>query len=73
MANTATTAIPHLAGGRRRYAWPAAGIVLGLFGTNSEWSIPPAGWLFSIGLKRFTRSSGGPAGLAVLRRAAYRG
>ncbi|MGW2223343.1 nitrilase-related carbon-nitrogen hydrolase [Nonomuraea sp. NPDC001684] len=66
MANTATTTIPYLAGGRRKYAWLAVGIVLGLFGTNSEWSVPLAGWLFSIGLMRFTRSSGVPAGLAAV-------
>ncbi|MEV4399777.1 nitrilase-related carbon-nitrogen hydrolase [Nonomuraea sp. NPDC049607] len=60
MANT------YLAGGRRRYGWLAAGIALGLVGTNSEWAVPLAGWLFSIGLMRFTRSSGVPAGLACV-------
>ncbi|WP_214325768.1 nitrilase-related carbon-nitrogen hydrolase [Nonomuraea sediminis] len=60
MANT------HFATGWRKYAWLAAGIAIGLFGTNSEWSIPIAGWLFSIGLMRFTRSSGVLAGLACV-------
>lgn len=56
----------HLATGWRKYAWLAAGIAIGLFGTNSEWAIPIAGWLFSIGLMRFTRSSGVLAGLACV-------
>ncbi|MGF6888609.1 apolipoprotein N-acyltransferase [Nocardia sp. GP40] len=37
-----------------------------MFATNSEWSIPIAGWLFSIGLMRFTRSSGALAGFACV-------
>ncbi|TCO62180.1 nitrilase-related carbon-nitrogen hydrolase [Actinocrispum wychmicini] len=49
--------------GWRKHAWLVAGITIGLFGTNSEWAIPVAGWLFSIGLMRFTRSSGVLAGL----------
>ncbi|MER6943053.1 nitrilase-related carbon-nitrogen hydrolase [Nonomuraea sp. NPDC000554] len=60
MANT------YVATSWRKYAWLATGIALGLFGTNSEWSIPIAGWLFSIGLMRFTRSSGVLAGLACV-------
>lgn len=56
----------YLATGWRRYGWLAAGTALGLFGTNGEWSIPIAGWLFSIGLMRFTRSSTVLAGLACV-------
>ncbi|MFF5205311.1 nitrilase-related carbon-nitrogen hydrolase [Streptosporangium sp. NPDC000396] len=52
--------------GWQKYAWLAAGIALGLFSTNSEWSIPIAGWLFPIGLMRFTRSSGVLAGFGCV-------
>ncbi|KAA2261252.1 nitrilase [Solihabitans fulvus] len=54
------------AAGWWKYLWLAAGIALGLVGTNSEWSIPLAGWLFSIGLMRFTRSSGVLAGVGCV-------
>jgi apolipoprotein N-acyltransferase len=40
-----------------RHLWLAAGAILGLFALHNEWSIPLAGWLFSICLMRFTRSS----------------
>ncbi|GGS82679.1 apolipoprotein N-acyltransferase [Nonomuraea spiralis] len=60
MANT------YFVTGWRKYGWLAAGIAFGLFGTNSEWAVPVAGWLFSIGLMRFTRSSGVLAGLACV-------
>lgn len=54
------------ASGWRIYAWLAGGIVTELFAINSEWSIPIAGWLFSIALMRFTRSVGALTGFACV-------
>lgn len=57
---------PSLATGWRKYAWLAAGAGLGLFALHSEWSIPVAGWLFAIGLLRFTRGSKVRTGLGYV-------
>ncbi|MEU1392288.1 MULTISPECIES: hypothetical protein [unclassified Nonomuraea] len=79
MANTATTAIPHLAGGRRKHAWLAAGIVNLALERRVAW--PPIRgvtltYLAVLGYSLVRQTSNGLAGLtglAVLRRAAYRG
>ncbi|MFQ6330688.1 nitrilase-related carbon-nitrogen hydrolase [Nocardia sp. CWNU-33] len=52
------------ASGWRKYFWLAAGVVAALFATNSAWSVPVAGWLFSIALMRFTRSCSALTGFA---------
>ncbi|MRH90018.1 nitrilase [Nocardia sp. SYP-A9097] len=52
--------------GWRKYLWLAAGIGTGLVAANGEWSIPIAGWLFSIGLMRFTRGTGALTGFACV-------
>ncbi|WP_158607980.1 nitrilase-related carbon-nitrogen hydrolase [Nocardia panacis] len=54
--------------GWRKYLWLAAGIALAVAGTNGEWAIPLAGWVFSLAMMRFARSSGvwiGSAGVVL--------